>query len=251
MSTPESAAENAPIWARPEPAGRKPRFTRDQIAAAALHIADTEGFDAVTMKRIAAELGSGTMTLYYYVRNKADIVALMHDAILADVLVPEAELRAGWHPATAAIARRTRKVLLAHPWSPAVLADAAFGPNAMRHMEQNLAALAEVRLTRREKFELIATVDAYVLGAALAAIETFSRAAQAALDPDAAAAAVEYGMQLLGTGEFPHLNALNEPQTADDSPWPPADEDASAEQFERGLAALLDGLATQLKLDRN
>jgi AcrR family transcriptional regulator len=249
MSTWESAAENAPIWARPQPAGRKPRLTREQIAAVAVHIADTEGFEAVTMKRIASELDAGTMTLYYYVRNKADIVALMQDAILADQLVPDAEMHSGWRPATAAIARRTRAVLMAHPWSPTAFTDAAFGPNAMRHMEQNLAALADTRLTRKEKFELIAAVDAYVLGASLQTIESLSRADMADSDPQAVAAAVEYGMQLLGTGEFPHLNALNEQATDADSAGPPMTGDALAGQFERGLAALLDGLATELNLD--
>ena len=69
-----------------------------------------EGFDAVTMKRIAAELGAATMTLYYYVRNKSDVVALMQDAILADLLIPDADLRGGWRDAFTAIARRTRGV---------------------------------------------------------------------------------------------------------------------------------------------
>jgi AcrR family transcriptional regulator len=249
MSKVESAAEKAPIWARPEPAGRKPRFTREQIAAAALHIADTEGFEAVTMKRIAAELGAATMTLYYYVRNKADIVALMQDAILAGQLVPGAELHSGWRPATVAIARLTRAVLMAHPWSPTALTDAAFGPNALRHMEQSLAALTDTGLARREKFGLIAAVDAYVLGASLHAIESLARADSAAADPDGVAAALEYGMRLLGSGEFPHLNAANEQPSDADSAGPPMTEAALAEQFERGLAALLDGLGTQLKLD--
>ena len=121
-----------PIWALPQPADRKPRYTREQIAEAALRIADADGFDAVTMKRIAAELGAATMTLYYYVRNKADIVALMQDAILADVLVPDGDLRGSWRDATAAIARRTRDVLMAHP--PLVAGVAERRPvRAQRH----------------------------------------------------------------------------------------------------------------------
>ena len=247
MSKVDAVADKAPIWARPQPSGRKPRFTREQIAQAALHIADTEGFDAVTMKRIAAELGAATMTLYYYVRNKADIVALMQDAILADQLVPDTELHAGWRSATIAIARRTRAVLMAHPWSPTALTDATFGPNALRHMEQNLAALADTHLTSREKFELIAAVDAYVLGASLQAIESLSRADIADADPDVVSAALDYGRQLLSTGDFPHLNALNE-QSADAGAGPALTDDALADQFEHGLAALLDGLAGRLKL---
>ncbi len=249
MSKAKSAADKAPIWARPQPAGRKPRFTREQIAQAALRIADAEGFEAVIMKRIAAELGAATMTLYYYVRNKADIVALMQDAILADQLVPAAELHTGWRAATATIARRTRAVLLAHPWSPTALTEATFGPNALRHMEQSLAALADTGLTHRDKFELIAAVDAYVLGASLQAIESLSRAAIADSDPDAVAAAVDYGTRLLGTGEFPHLSAFNERPPHTDPAGPPMTDHALTDQFERGLTALLDGLATQLKLD--
>src|SRR5207248_5001026 len=96
----------------------------EQIARAAVRIADAQGFEAVTMKRIAAELGAATMTLYYYVRGKADVVALMQDAVLAEILVPGDELPAGWRDATAAIARRTRQVLMAHPWSLSSLDDA-------------------------------------------------------------------------------------------------------------------------------
>src|SRR5580698_6623577 len=114
---PSNTDEATLIWLRPEPSGRKPRFTRAEIARTAIGIADAEGFDAVTMKRIAAELGAGTMTLYYYVRNKADIVALMQDAIMADVLIPSEEFPAGWRERMSAIARRTRQVLMAHPWS--------------------------------------------------------------------------------------------------------------------------------------
>ncbi|RJO69956.1 TetR/AcrR family transcriptional regulator [Nocardia panacis] len=238
-----STADTGPIWTRPEPAGRKPRFTRDQIAAAALRVADTDGFDAVTMKRIAAELGSGTMTLYYYVRNKADVVALMQDAILADLLVPDAELRAGWRAATATIARRTRTVLIAHPWAALSLTDAAFGPNAMRHMEQNLTTLAATELGITEKFALIAAVDAYVLGTALQAIELASRADSTT---ESVAAAIQFGEALLETGEFPELDAAYREQR--DATAPPMTDPALREQFEQGLAALLDGFAARLSL---
>ncbi len=64
--------DHRPIWALAAPADRKPRYSCEQIADVALRIADADGFEAVTMKRIAAELGAATMTLYYYVRNKSD-----------------------------------------------------------------------------------------------------------------------------------------------------------------------------------
>src|SRR5664279_4969590 len=58
------------LWTRTEPASRRPRFTRDDIARTAIGIADAEGFDALSMRRLAAELNAGTMTLYHYVRTK-------------------------------------------------------------------------------------------------------------------------------------------------------------------------------------
>jgi AcrR family transcriptional regulator len=238
--------DHRPIWALAAPADRKPRYTREQIADAALRIADADGFDAVTMKRIAAELGASTMTLYYYVRNKSDIVALMQDAILADVLVPDACLRGAWRDALTAIARRTRDVLMAHPWSLTSLNDAQFGPNAMRHFEQSLAAVAGTGLGVPARFELIAAVDNYVSGNVLHAVESMARARVAEADPGMVAAAVAYGVAQLQTGEFPQLSAIY--AESDQSAGPPLTEAALTEQFERGLAALLDGLAARMKI---
>ena len=87
MSTADS---RLPIWVRPEPGTRRPRFTREQIAATAL--ADRgplRAFEAVSMRRIAAELGAGTMTLYHYVRTKDDLKDLLDDAIVGEALVPD------------------------------------------------------------------------------------------------------------------------------------------------------------------
>jgi AcrR family transcriptional regulator len=243
--------DSRPIWAVPEPADRKPRYTREQIAATALRIADAEGFDAVTMKRIAAELGAGTMTLYYYVRTKADIVALMQDAILADILIPDAVFPPDWRAAMTALARRTRQVLMAHPWSLSSLDEAQFGPNAMRHFEQSLAATSGAGLPVRARLELIAAVDDYVAGNALHSVEALTRARIAEEDPDMVAAAIAYGLALTETEDFPQLQALYR-QTAsvqDDGPaTPPMTEEALASQFERGLQALLGGLGIQMNI---
>jgi AcrR family transcriptional regulator len=244
------ASDNRPIWALPQPAERKPRYTREQITETALRIADTEGFEAVTMKRLSAELGAATMTLYYYVRNKADIVALMQDAILADLLVPDEVLKVGWRDALATIARQTRRVLISHPWSLTSLNEAQFGPNAMRHIEQSLTAMAGTALPLATRFQLIIAVDDYVAGNALHVIESLTRAAAAEADPDMVTAAIEYGIGLLGSGDFPQLAAMYAAQQEGQAEQggPPMTEDALNSQFELGLTALLDGLATRLGL---
>jgi AcrR family transcriptional regulator len=237
------------IWALPAPAGRKPRYTREQIANAALKIADQEGFEAVTMKRIAAELGAGTMTLYYYVRNKTDVVTLMHDAMLADALVPDDDLRGDWRTAIAAVARRSRQVLMAHPWSLASLTEAQFGPNAMRHFEQSLAAVAGTGLPAAARFELIATVDDYVSGNAVHAVETLTRAKAAEADPAMVEAAISYGVALIQSGDFPQLSGIYaESMQSGEPAGPPMTEAALTSQFERGLQAMLDGLAARMNI---
>src|SRR4029450_12613266 len=85
-----------PIFARPAPGSRRPAYTRDEIAQTAIAIADAEGFEAVSMRRIAGELGPGTITLYHYVGGKDELVALVSDAIMAEIIVPEDELPEGW-----------------------------------------------------------------------------------------------------------------------------------------------------------
>jgi AcrR family transcriptional regulator len=234
------------IWLRPAPSERRPRLRREQITAAALRIADADGFESVTMKRIAAELGVGTMTLYYYVRTKADVVALMQDAILAGLLVPDGALPAHWREAVAVIARRSRDVLIAHPWSVSSFNEAPFGPNAMCHVEQSLAALDGLDLDPAAKLSLWAIVDDYVAGSVLHTVETLSRVAQARRDPRFATDAIAFGRQQLATGRFPRLAALDRqspiPRPAGDTDPAPAIAGQLAAQFERGLAALLDGL---------
>jgi AcrR family transcriptional regulator len=241
-----TGTDSRPIWAVPQPAERKPRYTRSQIAEAALRIADQEGFDEVTMKRIAAELGAATMTVYYYVRNKTDIVALMHDAIVGESLIPDGDLPADWRDAISAIARRTREVLITHPWSMSSLNDAQMGPNAMRHFEQSLAAVAGTGLPARDRLEIITTVDDLVFGNVLRSVESLTRAGIAEADPAMVSAAMEYGLGLLRSGEFPELTAMYT-QSAGQA-GPPMTEDALADEFERGLASLLDGIAKRLNL---
>jgi AcrR family transcriptional regulator len=238
------------IWLRPEPNDRRPRFNREQITAAVLKIADREGFEALTMKRIADELDCGIMTLYYYVRTKADLVALMHDAILAEILLPQ--LPDGWREAVSAIARRTRDVLLAHPWSVASLNGAQFGPNAMRHVEQSLAALDALDLDTAEKLAFWGIVDDYVFGSVLRTVESLTHAAAAEDNPTLLADAVTFGRQQLATGQFPRLAALDRKQPVlkqvkrdKKSSQPMAA--ALSIQFERGLKAILDGLADSMK----
>jgi AcrR family transcriptional regulator len=215
-----------------------------------MNIADAEGFEAVTMRRVASELSAGTMSLYHYVRSKDDLVALMDDALMGEALVPPAELPSAWRDALAAVARSTRTALIAHPWALSALQSAQLGPNAMRHFEQSLAAVATTGLDIPAKFSLLSVVDDYVFGNVLHSTEAHSRREAAAANPAAVAAGIEFGLAQLSTGEFPHTAALlgdGDPRKAiDEAPSPVMDDRGLDAQFEQGLQAVLDGAALRM-----
>jgi AcrR family transcriptional regulator len=234
-----------PIWARPEPGSRRPRFTRDQIAAVAVRVADAEGLAAVSMRRLAAELDTGAMSLYHYVRSKEELIALMDDALMDEVVIPDAELPEEWREALAAVARRTRAVYLRHPWAiqalqgEGVARGTPMGPNAMRHVEQTLAALASAPLDTAGRLELMAVVDDYVFGHVLREAELVSRRE---LTPEEVEALTAYGMAQLETGRYPRLAAL----ASDPAAALLADPARMDDRFDRGLRALLDGYPAQV-----
>ncbi|MFE7107271.1 TetR/AcrR family transcriptional regulator [Streptomyces sp. NPDC057575] len=151
------------IWARPERAGRgpKPAFSRADIAAAAVRIADADGFDAVSMRKVAAELGCGTMSLYNYVPRKEDLYELMLDAVSGGYEYPEPS--GDWRADLVALARQARAMMHRHTWVPRLMSPVyGFSPNALRYLEYALSCLDGVDARFGEKMELIAMVNGVV-----------------------------------------------------------------------------------------
>jgi AcrR family transcriptional regulator len=244
-----SSEELVPIWARPAPGERKPAYTRERIAEAALEIADAEGYEAVTMRRVAAALGAGTMTLYHYVRNKDELTALMDDSIMAELIVPEDELADDWREALAQIARRSYAAFQRHPWIFEHLTDeddrGPGGPNALRHVEQSLAAAAKTGLDIVGQFELVALVDDYVWGHAARSGATHTRSKQERAQ-ERLEAILAYLNAQLETGDFPHMKAFvgDDPMGAFERVVEMAGDPG---RFDRGLQRLLDGIALDLE----
>jgi AcrR family transcriptional regulator len=234
------------IWSRAEPGARRPRLTREQIAAAALALADAEGLEAVSMRRVATALEVGTMTLYYYVETKDELLALMNDAMMGELLVPEGELPGDWRGALAAIARRSRDAHRRHRWAteapPGVL-----GPNAMRHFEQSLAAVDMLEVDFATKFELIAMVDDYVFGFSVRALQDELARLAGESEEGWAAGLVDYIEAQLATGDFPHTRAILGVDGVRATLERLAALGAEEERFDRGLERLLDGIALELE----
>ncbi|MBU8895427.1 TetR/AcrR family transcriptional regulator [Corallococcus sp. M34] len=179
------------IWTREEPGARQPKLSRAKIAEAAIAIADTEGFDAVSMRSVAQRLGGSTMSLYYYVKTRAELLALMDDALMGELLLPTVSKKGP--QALLDIALGTAEMLRRHPWALVAMRGAPPGPNALRHAEQCLETLAETKLSAKEKLTLLAMVDDYVFGHALREAETQTPTDEA------------LAKKLLATGDFPRL----------------------------------------------
>ena len=229
-----------PIWAHPAPGTRRPKLTREQLAACALHLADTEGLDAVSMRRIADELGVGTMTLYYYVRTKDDLLSLMDDAIMAEVLVPEGALPTDWRGALRMIAWATRATFLRHPWVLQGMEGFRMSPNSLKHVEQSMAAVADVPGDVTRKLAVVATIDDFIVGHVLRRNENLSIGEPG----DASTRAFDAFVSAeLATGAYPHLRAMigqDRPVEAFTRAMRSMSDEAL---FELGLEALLDGFA--------
>jgi AcrR family transcriptional regulator len=194
----------------------KPRLTREKIAATALAIADKEGFEAVSMRRVAQELQVGTMSLYYYVKTKDDLIEVMDDALMGEALLPS--LPKDWRRAMTEIAKRTHAVFIRHPWALVAMLSAPPGLNALRHTEQCLEVLAETSMTAKQKITLLATVDDFVFGHALREAAT-----DAAID-------MRFAASQLATGAFPRLAEV----------FSRGRVEAHRGRFHQGLMALLD-----------
>ncbi len=150
--------------------GRKP-LDAVAIATAAVAIADAQGIDEVSMRKIAAVLGSGTMSLYHYVRTKEDLLAAMDDIIMGEILVPPRELKGGWREAMTAVAKATRDAYRRHPWALTIQTQGGQpGLNGLRHVEQSLAALADTGLGFEAKMAINVVVDDFVFGHSLRAV---------------------------------------------------------------------------------
>jgi AcrR family transcriptional regulator len=237
-----------PIWIRPEPTGRRAPRSRDDIAEAAVAVADADGLEAVSMRRVASELGLGTMSLYHYIRSKDELLDLMGDRIMGGQLVDDADLEGGWREALTAIAQATRRNFERHPWMGGAMSPRPStipGPNALRHVDQSLAAVADLGLDVPAQMEIIAVVDDYVIGFVVRSLRVAEH--EEGLDEDTVAAWMEatFGhlRAQIESGEFPHLQRAVEANRAAGG----NDEDlgrmaSSEERFERGLELLLDGI---------
>jgi AcrR family transcriptional regulator len=141
---------------------------RREIAETGIAIADEQGIDSVSMRNIATRLGVGTMTLYTWVENKDDLIAVMADALADQMLVPE-PMPDDWREALTQIAVASRDVFTAHPWMlGGGRPPGRIGANMLRHVDQSLRAVKGLELDWPLRLSILQAIDHYALGYASA-----------------------------------------------------------------------------------
>jgi AcrR family transcriptional regulator len=213
--------------------GPKPTPTLDRIVAAAIQVADADGLEALSMRRVAEALDVGTMSLYRYVPGKAELLDLM----LGRVSAPDpsvASLGDDWRTAMERLGRGMWRLYLRHPWLPFVdQSRPLLGPNSLDGFEFALHGLDDSGLTSQQKVNAIGLIEAFVSSAARVHHNAATAELRTGLSTEefweAQAPVMEKAMS---TGRHPLIATLDEDAFA-----------ATAEEvFEFGLRCLLDGL---------
>ncbi|GAA4226708.1 TetR/AcrR family transcriptional regulator C-terminal domain-containing protein [Actinomadura meridiana] len=234
------SGDDVSIWAVPERQGRGPRpaYSRTQITEAAIRIADADGLDAASMRRIAADLGTGAMSLYRYVPSRDDLLDLMTDHVLGEMNVPDRP-SGDWRADLTLIAERTRAVWRAHPWMAALHRPrASLGPQRLRLMEFAFGAL-DVGVPIDAMFALLDMLTGYVERVVRDEIEWKREIAHSGLTPERwMARSAPYVTDLLKTGDYPMFERI-----VMDAQLPHMSPD---DQFRYGLDRVLDCIASAL-----
>ncbi|WP_017569629.1 TetR/AcrR family transcriptional regulator [Nocardiopsis halotolerans] len=151
------------LWGldQPEPRrGPKPKLSREAVVAAAVALADAEGLEAVSMQRVAKELGYTTMSLYRYVDSKEDMLVLMSDAGM-DAEPPAPRGDGDWRAGVEEWVRGAVDLYRRHPWSVHLpLSGPPSGPNGLRWMEAGLRELTHSGLDAGSALRMLMMLSA-------------------------------------------------------------------------------------------
>ncbi|WP_328603495.1 GntR family transcriptional regulator [Amycolatopsis sp. NBC_00345] len=217
----------------PKPLGKQP-LSRNHVLRAAMTIADVEGLDAVSMRRLAADLGVGPMSLYRHVANKDELVTQMADEAFGEAELPAAGPD-GWRAKLELIARCQWELCRRHLWLPRAVSFTrpALVPTMMAHTEWTLRALDGLGLPMATRTREALTLHGLVITVALSMAAEIESEQETGVTLDGwRLAQRRRADRLLDSGRFPLLATIPA-ETASDLNG----------LFEYGLARHLDGFA--------
>ncbi|MBB5079144.1 TetR/AcrR family transcriptional regulator C-terminal domain-containing protein [Nonomuraea endophytica] len=220
-----------------QPAPRQ-ALDRKQTLRAAVAIADAEGLDAVSMRRLAAELGVGPMSLYRHVSSKDELVTQMTDEVFGEQELPDPGPD-GWRAKLELISRLQWELCRRHLWLPRAVSFTRpmLVPNVMAYTEWTLRALDGLGLPMSIRIREALTLHTLVLTVALSMADEIEAEQETGVTLDRWwLTQRKRADELLRSGRFPLLATLTDDEVAD-----------ADGLFEYGLARHLDGFATLIE----
>ena len=208
------------------PASRRSPLGQERILRAAIKLADRQGLEALSMRKLATALKVEAMSLYNHVANKDELLDGMVDQIIGEIALPE---RGGdWKTAMRARAVSALAVMTAHPWAPMlVVSRMNVGPNMLRYIDATLGTLRDAGLSWHETDRAWNTMDNYIYGFTLQQ-QNFP------VNPDDYASAAAGYLPMLPVERYPYMHEITS-RLADGS------HDGTLD-FGFGLELILDGL---------
>jgi len=201
-------------------AKKRRRLSPEAITEAAIRLADAEGLEAVSIRRVAAELDGRAMSLYDHFASKSELLASMTDEVVGEMLVSQ-PLPEAWREAVAVSARTMYAAYASHPWAIFAAAERLGpGPNGVKLAKQMAGALATLPLEHGDVWQVQGIVNDYVIGYSFRTVAT--------VNPEDMEAAIAASDKV----EFPELAAL--PDNLRNR--------SSIDRFELGLQTVLDGI---------
>jgi AcrR family transcriptional regulator len=210
----------------------RPTLTRERVITAAVALADRIGVDALTIRKLAAELDVKPMTIYHHVPNKEAIIDGMVDLVFGEIDLPPSDV--DWKQAIRRRAESARAVLAQHPWAtPLMESRTSPGPATLRHHDAVLGCLRAGGFSVEMTAHAYAVIDAFVYGFAL------QEASLPATAGDEMADLAQSLSAAMPAGEYPHLVEF----TTEHVLRPGYD---FGREFDFGLDLVLDGLEAAL-----
>jgi AcrR family transcriptional regulator len=201
-------------------------LNRERILQAALRLADLEGLESLSMRKLAQVLGVQAMSLYNHVANKDDLIDGIVDRVVSEIAVPD--LTIDWKTAMRQRAISAHTVLLRHPWATMVLMSRVnVGPAMLRYVDTTLGCLQEAGFSFEMADHAWNALDSHIYGFTLQKLnfpfeaEEYSEAAKT-------------GLPLIPADKYPYLNRLTQ--------YVIEDRYDGLHDFKFGLELLLDGL---------
>ena len=204
----------------------QPTLTRDRIVAAAITVVDREGLPALSMRKVATELGMSPMSLYYHVPDKSGLYDLILDAVMSDIDVSVDDASRPLEERVVAGIYALRDALMRHPNAvPLALSRSMRTAAQMRPIETLVGAMLDAGMTATEAVTAVDVLGQYTFGTTMAYA---NHVTNSEFHDDQR----EHDLSALDSGEFPNMARV----------WAEGEYLGFDAEFDRGLRVLVRGL---------